>query len=156
TDQARFLASAILLARCASVEKFFRYELQSPECDPVDKESHFGLTHADISPKPAYFAYQTLIRAVGEGAADFRRDTVGDIEQVRFRRADGKFGWAVWAPGRAQTARLSVAGQVAEAFDYLGNPVSLEKLLSDEGECIEQGVTYIIGPEEVTVHCLDK
>ncbi|MBQ3333921.1 MAG: beta-galactosidase [Thermoguttaceae bacterium] len=156
TDQARFLASAILLARCASVEKFFWYELQSPECDPVDKESHFGLTHADISPKPAYFAYQALIRAVGEGAADFRRDTVGDIEQVRFRRADGRLGWAVWAPGRAQKARLSVAGSVTEAFDYLGNPVSLEKLLSDEGGSIEQRVIYIIGPEEVTVHCLDE
>ena len=155
TDQARFLASAILLARCASIEKFFWYELQSPECDPTDKESHFGLTHVDISPKMAYFAYQALIRAAGEGSGDFQRDTAGGIERVSFRRADGFRGWAIWSPSRAQKARLTVTGQVNEAFDYLGGAVSLEELLSPEGGTIEPGVTYIIGPEEVTIQPLE-
>ncbi|MBO7722725.1 MAG: cellulase family glycosylhydrolase, partial [Thermoguttaceae bacterium] len=107
TDQARYLSSAILLAFCASVEKFFWYELQAPEQDPNDRESYFGLTHADISPKPAYFAYRALTRAVGEGARDFKRDTADGIDRVSFRRADGSRGWAVWSPGHAKKARIT-------------------------------------------------
>ena len=158
TDQARFLASAVLLSRCASVEKFFWYELQAPERDPNDKESHFGLTHADISPKMAYYAYQALTRAVGEGASDFQREATDDIERVSFRRADGSRGWAVWSPGRVKKARLTLGGtgKVIEAFDYRGNTVTLDQLLSPEGGELGLGAIYIIGPEELSICPLGK
>ena len=155
-NQARFLSSAILLSLCAGIEKFFWYELQAPEQDPNDKESYFGLTHFDISPKPAYFAYQALTRAVGEGAGDFKRETANEIDRVSFRRADGSRGWAVWSPDGAKKVRLTAVGEVADAFDGLGNAVSLDEFLSPEGGSIGPEVIYILGPEELKVEFLGK
>ncbi|MBQ6620569.1 MAG: beta-galactosidase [Thermoguttaceae bacterium] len=156
SDQGRYLSSAILLSLCAGIEKFFWYQILSSERDPNDKELHFGLTNSDVSPKPAYLAYQALTRAVGEGAGDFQRDTADDIDCVGFRRADGSRGWAVWSPGRAKKARLTLVGEVAEAFDFQGNAVSLDDLLSPEGGTIERGMIYIIGPEELKAEFLGK
>ncbi|MBO7678126.1 MAG: hypothetical protein J6S75_00505, partial [Thermoguttaceae bacterium] len=117
---------------------------------------YFGLTHFDISPKPAYFAYQALTRAVGEGAGDFKRETANEIDRVSFRRADGTRGWAVWSPDGAKKVRLTAVGEVAEAFDGLGNAVSLDDLFSPEGGNIEPEVIYILGPEELKVEFLGK
>ena len=47
---------SILVSLAVGVEKFFAYELRATESDPYYSESHFGIVHRDLSPKPAYDA----------------------------------------------------------------------------------------------------
>jgi len=68
-QQATYVVDALEAAKAAGVEKFFIYEFQAPEGDPHYSEDHFGIVHADFSPKPAYEACRTLLRAGGAWAA---------------------------------------------------------------------------------------
>lgn len=45
--------NAALAEKCG-IERLFFYEFRSKERDPFYSEDHFGLTHRDLSPKPAY------------------------------------------------------------------------------------------------------
>ncbi|MDD3469059.1 MAG: beta-galactosidase [Thermoguttaceae bacterium] len=133
-DQAVFLPQAILTAFAGGVEKYFWYEFQAMERDDVDKEHHFGIVHQDLTPKPAWQAYQTLTRAFPEGSQmdDSMKPT--DIPQIWNRldfcivggkRPDGQKVAALWVPSGTKTAM--VTGSVNGAFDYLGKPLSAGK-----------------------------
>ena len=63
-EQASRLKRAAALAFACSVEKFFVYEFMAPEDDPVYRESHYGIVHPDLTPKPAFEAYRDFIRHV--------------------------------------------------------------------------------------------
>jgi len=150
-DQAAYLVQSMLLARCGGISKYFWYEFQSSEADQRDKESFFGITHADLSPKPAYFAYQTLTAAAPEGAKDFcRRPNGCGIEIISWTNPDGKKAWAVWAPGNILNVPLKISGTIDQAFNLFGEPVDA----SLSGNVLTQkwtpAVRYFIGPENIT------
>ena len=42
------------VADSLGVERFFLYEFRAPEKDPFYSEDHFGIVHADFSPKRTY------------------------------------------------------------------------------------------------------
>lgn len=60
--QADYLKQAIGIAREKGVEKFFIYEFRAPEKDAYYSEDHFGIVHADFTPKPAFAACQDFVR----------------------------------------------------------------------------------------------
>ena len=60
-EQASRLVRAAAIAFSCKVEKFFVYEFMAPEKDPVYRESHYGIVHSDLTPKPAYEAYRDFI-----------------------------------------------------------------------------------------------
>ena len=70
--QAEYVAALVPLAVSKGVEKLFIYEFRAPEValDTNQEESHFGIVHADFSPKPAYLAYRNAIYEAVHGAAD--------------------------------------------------------------------------------------
>ena len=53
-DQERNLLHAMDIADSFGVERFFIYEFRAPEKDPHYSEDHFGIVHADFSPKRTY------------------------------------------------------------------------------------------------------
>ncbi len=58
--------SVIQLA--AGAEKVFKYDLRNDGINPTSSEDNYGLIFRDFSPKPAYVAYATLIRLLGDAA----------------------------------------------------------------------------------------
>ena len=125
-NQAVYLPQDFLIARSAGAAKVFWYEFQSTERNPVDKESFFGLTHADLSPKPAFDAYRTLISAMPDGSSSPKRQFIGDAVVVDWQLPDGRHGYALWTPNGETTVPAQFDGTIESAFDYLGSKVPLD------------------------------
>ncbi len=118
--QAKLVPRALLLALCLGVERVFWYEFQAPEIDDLDQESHFGLVHRDLSPKPAYLAYRTLTAQRPAGSRNTVRPWKSDdgaLYYPQWRRPDGRAAGAVWAYRKTGVYRLtfSVPGVVLTA-----------------------------------------
>ena len=151
-NQGIFLSQAILLALSNGVERYFCYEFQAPERDDVDPESHFGITHRDLSPKSGYIAYKTLTAARPAGSVDLPGELFQDENRLcvlSWKRPDGKTGYAVWTPGLPREYGVKIlAGTVTEAYNYLGDPIQL----SDRME-FKPGISYFIGDDlQIKIH----
>ena len=148
-NQAVYLPQTILTALASGVERTYWYELQSPEGSETDKEDHFGLTHRDLSPKPAYFALQTLLDARPDGSRPTAFSSEGDVILAGWKRPDGRNGFALWTPDGRRRVKLGVVGGVERAFDYLGKEV--KPPVDSERVELTPNVLYLIGPESVTL-----
>ena len=62
-NQARYLARAMALSFAEGVEQYFWYEFRGREIDPHYSEHHFGLTHQNFTPKPAWGTYRNFTLA---------------------------------------------------------------------------------------------
>jgi hypothetical protein len=104
-----YLPRLLMTAFGAGVRRTFIYELvdEKPDAGLTDPEQHFGLLRNDLSPKPAFTAVQTMIRAIREPAGpassarlDWRFDGNGGdgVEAVTLRRRDGSHVIALWRP----------------------------------------------------------
>lgn len=122
-NQGNFLAQAILLALSEGVERFFSYEFQSPERSESDPESHFGITHQDLTFKTGALAYQTLIRLRPAGSREPEIVLKDGLCSVSWRRPDGKHCVAVWALEAPKKGACPLTGKLEEACDVLGNPI---------------------------------
>lgn len=60
--QAEFLRRSCEICRDKGVEGYYIYALKTKERDPYYCEDHFGIVHADYSPKPAYDAIRDFIQ----------------------------------------------------------------------------------------------
>lgn len=150
--QAQMLPRAYLLAFEAGIDKVFWYEFQSTERHPFNGEHHFGLTHRDLEPKPAYQALATLERARPGGSISLTEDaspSTDGINVIHWRRPDSRDGWALWRTDGTGTYTLSIHGRIVQSFDYLGKRRRLSlfrrKAIVDIGESI----LYLVGPEKV-------
>ncbi|MBQ9873874.1 MAG: cellulase family glycosylhydrolase [Thermoguttaceae bacterium] len=148
-NQGVYLPQAILLALSNGIERYFWYEFHAPERDQADPEHHFGIVGQKLDPKPGYFAYKALTKArpaLSKGSA-FTHN--GAFCSISWTRPDGKKGWALWAPRSRQKAAIRITGQVAEAFDYLGNKVSIS---ADQEEIdLSPGILYLVGPDALEI-----
>lgn len=104
---AAYLPRLLLAAFGAGVRRTFIYELADvePEAALADPVQHFGLLRSDLSPKPAFEAVRTLIRAVrtspGRGSPDQSRwrlegEGKADIQRLTLVRDDQSRLIAVW------------------------------------------------------------
>ena len=123
--QAKRVARTYLVAFAAGISKVFWYNLRSYENDDKDMESHFGLLHKDLSPKPAYNAFKTLIDNLPNGSTRpvVTYDKTNDLYTATWKRPDGKAVTAYWTSMRLTTVRLPRNLANAKAVDFLGNTV---------------------------------
>lgn len=151
--QALVLPRTYLLAESEGVDKMFWYEFQSPEGGALDRESHFGITHRDLSAKPAYTAMAALGRARPAGSVQTKADIqTGDVYHVNWTRPDGKTAWALWTVKTGIKVNLNIVGQVTECFDYLGNTQSLFQSGNQANVTVKPEVLYIVGPTQIAVN----
>ena len=105
TVQARYLVRAMAIAFALGVEQCYWYEFRSTETDPHYSEHHFGLTHADFSPKPALLAYMDFIahRPPGSVQRDVPlRDPETGLWRSEWTRPDGTVAGVRWKPGEIE------------------------------------------------------
>jgi hypothetical protein len=115
--QAKMIPRANLIAFQCGVERIFWYEFQAPEVDPLDQESHFGFVHQNLSPKPAYAAYKTLIAMRPPGSVMLDRPWKSADNALYYPqwkcpngRAAGEAG-AIWAYKKAGSYRLTFSAK---------------------------------------------
>ncbi|MDR2138105.1 MAG: cellulase family glycosylhydrolase [Tannerella sp.] len=152
TAQAVFIAQTLLLSLRFGIERYFWYEMESPEENIFDREDNFGLTHRGLGPKPAYFAYATAGRLFPEGSAI---DSSVEWKQkdccvVNWRRPDGTRVWAVWSPEGVRQVNVKIGRGLQQAFHCLGTPLPA---VTEAARSLEVGpeVIYLAGPESLDI-----
>lgn len=143
--QARIVARYHLIAFAYGVDKVFWYNFRSFEKDDKDPESHFGLTHKDLSPKPAYLAYQTMTKMCPSGSTRPTLIKKGDIYLSGWICPNKQFVWAIWKAKGSSDIKLNIRGKCV-LKDYMGATV---KRTNKTTIRVSSGVTYIIGAKRV-------
>lgn len=137
-EQARRIARIHLIAFAFGVDKVFWYKFRSNEIDPYYSEDNFGMVHADLSPKPAYNAYKTLIQMLPNGSTRPVLTIRNGIYKAEWKRPDGKHVAAYWCKDGFTYIDLTLRPEIV--YDYIGD----KKTLSGNSIKIDSGVTYII------------
>ena len=139
--QAAMTVRSAMTALHLGIERYFVYEFQSTEKSPTDQESHFGLLHRDYTPKPAFYAYKTLIGLWPEGSRKIETGKWDDngIYRVAWQRPDGTRVVAVWTDADGEKVQCDRSGKTY--LDMFGRPVK------DSNGYIEVGADpiYVIG-----------
>ena len=141
--QARTVARYHKISFAYGVDKVFWYNFRSFEKDDKDPESHFGLTHKDLSAKPGIFAYQTLTRLCPSGSTRPLLWKRGELYMSSWKHPDRKRVWAIWVEKGAKIIDFEIKGKY-ELYNYLG-----EKL--ENVPVISTGVTYVVGAKNVII-----
>lgn len=148
--QAAILPRAYLIALHSGVDRVFWYNLRARENNPYYNEDHFGIVHKDLSPKPAYRAMQALNRArpAGSEPLDTQWQT-GDIFHPAWKRPDGQTVFALWTAGTGGPTLLRIEGPIKEAFNHLGEPISLPTKTCLLSVPLSAAPLYLVGPEQI-------
>lgn len=136
-EQARRVARIHLIAYAYGVDKVFWYEFRSPEVDPYYSEDNFGMVHKDLSPKPAYYAYKTLIRMLPNGSTRPVLTVKDGIYKAEWKRPDGKKVAAYWCKEGFTSINLDSESQTV--IDYSNRITPLNDKLK-----ISCGVVYVV------------
>ncbi|MDR0870110.1 MAG: beta-galactosidase [Planctomycetaceae bacterium] len=150
-EQAVYAPQAILLSLRFGIEKFIWYELQAPEDDNIDPEEHFGLTHRDLKPKPAYHSVTALGKFIADGVAI---DTKTDWQQhgccvVHWTHKDGTPVWAVWSPDGEKNIAVKIGSGLKGVFDVFGKPVPVN--LPEQSLPVSPKILYLVGAETLSI-----
>jgi hypothetical protein len=128
SNQGIYLSQAILVALSFGVDRFFPYEFQAVERDDVDPEHHFGIVHADLTPKPGHLAYRPLTKARPVGSVNQPGELFvagGKLCMISWKRPDGHTAYAIWSPNALVTTNVRISGELTDAFDCHGSQVKL-------------------------------
>ncbi len=123
--QGEYLPRALLLSLASGVENIFWYEFREGGTDQTYNEHRFGIIRSqDLTPKPAYTAYQTLSKALGEARFDRALPVAAPNHALRFFAGDSQTV-AVWSDGEGEPTPvvLRVTGTDIRVVDHLGHPV---------------------------------
>ena len=124
-SQAKFIARQLLIAYSQGIEKVFVYNFRAHEID-YSRESHFGIIRKNHELKPAYHAYKTVVKMLGETAKpNFTRKN--NICIADWKRADGCKVYAIWSIfDNHGKETIDVDGEVVEAYNIYGKPMKVK------------------------------
>lgn len=94
--QAERLPQSFLLAFAYGVDKMFWYNLRSTESNMFYSEDNYGILHRDLSPKPAFSAYKTLITMCPSGSSRPVLKQKGDFFIASWIKPDKTKMFAAW------------------------------------------------------------
>ncbi len=128
-NQARYLARAMAIAFAKGVEQYFWYEFRGREIDPHYSEHHFGLTHSNFTPKPAWGAYRNFILARPAGSVQTLgawHDEKRSFFFPQWTRPDGTKAGILWKTGEPERRELRfetiTGGAASRRADDLARP----------------------------------
>lgn len=142
-EQAIRLPRIYIISFAYGIDKIYWYEMRSRERDIFDKEENFGLLHADLSPKPAYYSYKTLIQMCPEGSTRPTLSINDNIYMSSWQKPNGENVWAIWSKSDGQPIDLKVNG-AAKYYNHLGG-------ITHVPNTVGGGMIYIVGAKSVIV-----
>ena len=119
----RLYIQAIVSGR---VEKIFWYNYRNDGLDKKYNEHNFGILHRDFTPKPAYIAYNTMTKAIGQ-AKYMRELDLGENVRAYLFAENEKQILVLWCLKGTQEAELEATGDV-EVIDVMGKSSMLEAM----------------------------
>ena len=111
--QARYLVRSMAISFAEGIEQYFWYEFRSPEIDPFYSEHHFGLTHSNFVPKPAWGAYRNFVLARPAGSVQIPgvwKDEKAGFYFPQWIRPDGVKAGVCWSCGSPRKRALRFGG----------------------------------------------
>lgn len=111
--QANLLQRVYLSYLSLGIKKIFWYDLHNDGATAGETEQNFGLLDVNGNPKPAYWAYRNMTRALGNNPQFEQRIDAGDevVWALVFRRAeDGRRVLAAWSTEAQTTVQLDLPG----------------------------------------------
>jgi hypothetical protein len=138
------LPRIFLISFALGIEKVFWYKSRSNELNVDDKECFFGLWHNDYSPKPAFYAYQTLVKLCPDKSMRPTLLRRGNIYISKWIRPDGKVVYGLWTSKGNEMTILNVNGKYT-CYDIYGN----EKRIQRKEFEITPSIHYIVGEKKL-------
>jgi hypothetical protein len=133
-NQARYLVRAMAICFAEGVESYYWYEFRGREIDPQYSEHHFGLTHQNFSPKPAWGAYRNFVLARPAGSVQAPGAWHDDARQFFFpqwTRPDGVKAGVIWKTGAAERIPLKFTGDDIRFRSFTGR--TMKPVRSEHG-----------------------
>lgn len=148
--QAKWTARGMAICFAEGVERFFVYNFRATEDDPYYSEKHFGLTHSDLTPKPAYASFVEFIKCRPAGSVNIDRPWHDEARRNFFpawKRPDGKTVEMRWTLDAPRWEPISpVGGKMPRVVNRDGRCQRIVR--GDDGVCrirISDSPVYIIG-----------
>lgn len=131
------LPRLFLCAFALGVEKVFLYEILSKEKDIANKEHHFGILNEDLTPKPSFTSYKTLIRMCPNESTRPKLEFKDGVYKADWIKPDGKHVVALWSisNGKRNPYRL----HPRKTYNQFGIPLKWDSIRS----CIGSSVIYL-------------
>ena len=123
-EQARRVARIHLIAFAYGVDKVFWYKFRSNEQNLYYSEDNFGMVHKDLSPKPAYYAYKTLIKMCPNGSTRPVLQIKDGIYKAGWTKPDGIHVFALWCKQGYTYLNIDQKGG-QEFYNYMGKKLDL-------------------------------
>lgn len=126
TAQARYLVRSLAISLAEGVESYYWYEMRSPEIDPTYSEDHFGIMHANLTPKPGWGAYRNFILQRPMGSvqkAGVWHDDVRRTFYPQWTRPDGVRAGVIWRIGPVERVACTFDSSGMRFVDYTGKTV---------------------------------
>ena len=139
--QARRLPRIFIISMACGMDKVFWYKSRSRELTD-DSEDFYGLWHKDYQPKPAYFAYKTLVKMCPSGSTRPLITRMGDVFVAKWKQPKGTNITAMWTTKRAKTVDLKSFPDTV--FDIMGNKVNIQSTAI----AVSPSVIYLLGKVE--------
>ena len=140
--QARRLPRIFLISYACGMDKVFWYKSRSRELTG-DSEDFYGLWHKDYTPKPAYYAYKTLVKMCPSGSIRPKITRKGNVYFARWKQPKGQQVTALWTSKGVETLGLNSAS--VNAYDMMGNKLNMQS----NTIVVSPSITYIIGKVEL-------
>ena len=136
--QAKFLPRTFLISFAYGIDKVFWYSHRSPENSISDKEDHYGIVHRDLSPKPAFYTYKTLIEMCPNGSTRPTLEIEDGLYISKWTRPDKSNVMALWSPeGSSNYSLRDFKSPII--YDYMGNKTNISKAVE-----VSDKIVYVI------------
>lgn len=144
--QAWYLPRIYLISFACGVDKVFWYNSKASELSNDDRECHFGILHKDYSPKPAYYAYKTLVQMCPSKSTRPTLSQKNDVYQAKWKRNNGKRVIGLWTSQGEKTIRIKSRGNFA-IYDINGQLAQIKR----DSIVVSQSILYVIGNRDIVV-----
>jgi len=158
STQAKYLVRSLAIALAEGVEACYWYEFRAPERNATYSEWHFGLVHANFSPKPAYGAYMNFVAQRPRGSVQSTapwHDGRRTLFFPQWTRPDGTKAGVIWRKGAPERVLCRFDSNDIHFADHAGKSIhparvapGVYKLRTGEAPVFFSGGAYLPSERE--------
>ncbi len=144
-EQAIWLPRNYIICFSSGFDKVFYYQLRAYETEIDKGKDHFGILHKDLTPKPAFGAFKTLLRMLPNGSTRPKTFLKNGIYLAEWKNPQGKIVYALWTRDKEKTINLQTKGHYY-AYDIYG-----KKIVKNITK-ISPAIIYLVGNKNLIVN----